>query len=670
MYIPLELDRTGKQIVSPKSMYAPSDAVKDRTSQVLRAWQAGTQNMQRSYREFNDRSVIEEVNVNQQAFNSYVPPRSEDPADAWRAQTVRPVTRNKLISIAAHVTAAILYPSAFAQNDRDEEDRAAAQVMRDLMEWTIDNSNYKRSFIQAVISALVDPAVILEAGFYRVMRTVKTKLAETNADGSPKYDKREILDEVLSGFRAYVVPVQHLLIANPWEPNIQRQEFLIKDRYISYSEAYQIYGGKPQFSHVKPGVTCVFDDQTKSFYDVVDPEAQSALVKETVYYNRTMDLELPFVNGILMSDVESPIMRDDKLYPFSKTGYEPLNNGQFFYYKSAANKLGSDQEVTDALYNMVIDGSFMALMPPQAIFGSEEIDSNVMIPGSVTSFRDPNVKMQSIAPRSDLRGGMEAIAMVERSMAESSADSARAGVQGSGQPVTAREFLGLEKNAQIALGLFKHMIGFLIEDFGTLLMGDILQHMTVPEVAALAGERGSIAYRSFVLPDKAVDGRKVSKRVEFTGDYLGKAEMAPSELLEESWKVFEREGGPDGETQIARVNPAQFRSLKFKVKVGVDELTPKSKALEKALNLEAYDRAIQNPLADAATVTKDLLFESYFPGESDKYMRKQEPIVPGGAGQPLVGPDGKPLQQKGVNSNLVSQITGGNSLSVAASSDM
>jgi hypothetical protein len=656
--LPLQYNKDGVTPINERSLYQPSDKVQARTHQVQVDYQQGKLFQTKPLREFDDRSLIEEIDMNQKAFNSYVPPRSTDPADSWRAQTVRPVTRNKLISIAAHITSVILYPSAFAQNDRDEEDREAGHVMRDLMEWTIDNSNYKRAFIQAVISALVDPVVILEAGFYRVMRTVRTKLTEKDDEGNYRYDKKEIIDEILSGFKAYVIPCQQILISNIYEPDIQRQRFVIKDRYIDFNEARQIYGNHKSFEYVIPGTVAVFDDYTRTFYNVQDEESKKYLVKETIYYHRTEDLQLAFVNGIMMCDPDSPITREDKLYPFAKTGYEPLNNGQFFYYKSAANKLGSDQEIVDALYNFIIDGNFMALMPPMAIFGSEEADSGVMIPGSMTAFRDPNVKMESLAPRMDLRGGLEAMALVEKSMSESSQDNARAGV-GGGSGQTAREVMLLEKNAQVQLGLFKHMIGFLIEDFGTLLMGDILQYMTIPQIEKLTD---GVSYRSFLLPNKIMDGKTVTKKIEFTADYLGKEEMSQDEILDESWKILEREGGPEGDKKIMRVNPASFRTLKYRIKVGVDELSPKSKELEKALDLEAYDRLIANPLADQEAVLKDFLLDAYRPGDSDKYVKKQQPMAP------QMGPDGQPLipgempRTSGVNTSMLSQITGSNSL--------
>ncbi|UCD73606.1 MAG: hypothetical protein JSW01_02920, partial [Candidatus Bathyarchaeota archaeon] len=364
--------------------------------------------------------------------------------------------------IAAHMTATTLYPRFVAENANDEEDRDAGQVMTDISEWIIENSDYKRKFLQAVISALVAPATIVEFGFAEVMRKIK----EIQDDGS--WTEKEILDEIMSGFQTHLVPVGELLIANFYEPDIQKQRFLIRRKYIDYKEAKAIYGGKENWKYVNPGVFAVFNHEDNSFYDVQDDEEKDNQVLEVRYYSRMLDLELVFINGIIMCDPTQPIKRKDKRYRFAKTIFEPLNDGQCFYGKSAASKLGSDQEVIDTLYNMVLDGSYLQLMPPMALYGSEEVDSSVIVPGMITSFNDPNTKLDSIAPRTDTRGGLEAISMVERSMSESSQDNFRSGIGDTGGE-TARAVLLKDKNAEIAMGLFKHMIGFLVEDIGVLM---------------------------------------------------------------------------------------------------------------------------------------------------------------------------------------------------------
>lgn len=651
----LERGKDGKinTVTHPTVAYFLTEDEKKIYNQVLNDYNRAIILFNKPRAEFNDRSVRTEIDMNERAFNSYIPPRSQDPDESWRAQTVRPITRNKLISIAAHVTANILYPNVFAQNDKDNEEKEAAQVMRDLIEWTIENSNYSRQFLMAVITALVDPVVIVHAEFAEVMRKVR----DMQDDGT--YSVSDIVDEILSGFQLRVLRGNELLIANVFESDIQRQRFLIRNQFTDYEEEKLIYGDNEKFKeYVKPGVRIIFDQSSETFYQVYDREMQGYMVNKVTYYNRSLDLELVFINGICVTGYDRPNPRKDKLYPFAKTGYEPLNNGQFFYYKSAANKLGSDQEIVDTLYNMVIDGTFLALMPPIALYGSEEVNSSVTIPGTVTSFRDPNVKMENMAPKSDIRAGLEMIAKVEQSISESSQDALQAGGNNPGPTRTAREVLLQQQNAKTALGLFGKMIGFLVEDIGKLMIGDILQHMTVGQLAEIEGDDMAMKFRSFLLHDKTIEGKKRTKKIEFTDKYLNSDGMTPDEMMAESFDILKAQGGPDADVTLLRVNPKIFRTLKYKIRVDPDQLSPKSKSLEDAMKLEAYDRLIQNPYVDQMAVTQDFLLDAIKPGESAKYMKKQAPAE---ASAPMGNPDGT-VTQKGVNQNLVGQLTGSNSL--------
>jgi len=650
MYHYINYDSKNKKVTDKVSTYKPADNVKDVIKMVQRDMKAGRQVLENSYVEFNYRSILMERDDNQKRFNSFVPSKSGDVDEMWRAQTVRPVTRNKLISIAAHVTAQILYPNAFAQNDRDQEDKAAAMIMRDSIEWVIDNSNYSYKFIQSVIAALTDPVTIVEAEFAKVMRKVK----EMNEKGG--YTTKEIIDEIFSGFQFHLIQCNEFYIANAYEPNIQKQRFVAKRKYIDHEEARLKYGSHNNWTYVKSGIRSVFDLESSTMYDQIDETMKGYLDEEVIYYNHSLDLQLTFLNGVLMCDKEYPIQRLDKKYPFAKMGYEFLRNGEFFYYKSAANKLGSDQDLIDTMYNMVMDGTFLALMPPMALYGSEDVDSSVMVPGSITSFKDPNTKLESIGPRSDLRAGLEAISMIEKSMSESSQDNTRQGISEGGTK-TAYEFSALQKNAAIALGMFSKMLGFFVEDLGALISSDIIQHLSVGEISEITSSSGRMAFKSFILPDKVENGKKITKKIQFTDEDYDKDEITKDEMMDKSFKIMDEEGGFDSKVKIYKVNPKAFRELKFKIKVKSDFLEVPNKNLEKALNLEAYDRLIQNPTLDQDAVTQDFLVEVYRPGDGDKYKKKMVPLAP------MEGESGRDMaQQKGVNQNLTGQMTGNGSL--------
>lgn len=611
------------------SLFQPSDAVKEITAAVRDDYSVGNTNLHRPFEEFNDRSLIQIMNDNQRIFNAYVPPRDQDPDNSWRAQTVRPLTRNKIISIAAHVTVSILVPDVFAQNDQDDEDKEAANVMKDLIEWTINNSDYEETFLFAVISGLVNPVMILEAEYAEVMQRVKVKLD----NGEIAF--RQVLDEVLSGFQANVVPPNELLIANFYEYSLQRQRFIIRRRFISYDEARERWGSHKNFEFVRPGVRVFFSDQEGMFYDERDDSLPDE-VEEVVYYNRTEDTEIPFVNGIYHGDdnTEANMIKHrdangNPKYKFAKSGYEPIDEKHFFYYKSSVSKLGPEQEVVDTLWNMIIDGSFLDQMPPISIFGEEEVDSGVIFPG-VTNVFSKDTRLEPMQ-RGSSNSATNALAMVERSMAEGSIDATQAGIPLPKQ-ATAFELSQNQENARIQLGLFGKMIATLVVDYGNLMIDDILNHMTVGQVEEITAGVTRMKFRRFLLPDKTENGRKVTRKIEFTDELFG-LEQTEEEKDEASFKIAEEQGGLRSGSRLIKVNPALFRRLKFMLIVVADAMLPKNEFLQKALKLQAYDRMIANPFVDQRAVTEDFLVETFADGDVDKYMKDEGQTLP-------MGPEG------------------------------
>lgn len=221
----------------------------------------------------------------------------------------------------------------------------------------------------------------------------------------------------------------------------------------------------------------------------------------------------------------------------------------------------------------------------------------------------------------------------------------------------------LEKNAQIALGLFGKMVRFLVEDLGDLMIGDILQHMTIGEMGEISD---GMKFKTFLLPDKNINGRSVTKKIKFMSpsDY---PDTTTSDGMEKaSFGLLKEEGGLDGKKKIYQVNPEIFRVRKFKTRIKADDFNPPSKALEKALNLELFDRAIALPNVDQDALVREFLFDSYKPGQSDRFMKKVQPAPTMPTGDMGTG---APTPKNNTNTSMLSQITGSNSLGVAASSE-
>lgn len=631
-------DAKAKRMMQDQAPWDPPQAVKDRTAQVMSDFQSADVIRNKPYAEFNFNSLNDRIALDQTSWNQYPGERSKDPMESWKSLAFRPIVRNKIISIAAHITANTIYPKVFAQNENDEEDRDAAMVMRDLIEWSGEQSGYDKTFLYTVIAALVNPAAFIHTEYREVYRDVKELGGK---DGEWKV--RKVVDERFSGFVDTMVPVDEMWISNVYVHDVQRQPFLIWRRVLDYTTAKQKYGALEPFKFVKPGLQFLYSNLYNLFYQMYDESMRGSLVEEVVYYNRLQDLELRFVNGILMDDPDRPIQRQDKDYPFVKAGYELFDDGRFFYYKSAAFKMANDEEIVNTAYRMVVDGTYLSIMPPSVVFGNETVGTSVIAPGAVTTIdnvMNPNASFQTIATNNNLQAGYSLLEKVEGSISESTTDI----LQSSGQvksDTTAFEASKVDQNARVLLGLFGKMIGFMVQDYGRLRVGDILQHMTVGEVSDLLAPGQMLRYRKFLLPEKTVDGKKKTRRIEFDGRLPD--EGTDEEFMGISAGIAGEQRNLDDSAHIVKVNPALFRSLRFKCVCKPEAVTPKSDALERAMQLEEYDRAILNPLiaqnpANLEAVTRDLLLGSYdrTRDDPDAYLKpapQQQQAAPGGIPQ-------------------------------------
>ncbi|MFA5772850.1 MAG: hypothetical protein WC974_08995 [Thermoplasmata archaeon] len=605
------------------SAYMPSLEVLELIKNVKKDYATGVGIMQKSYEEFNDKTISERMNIDQKAFNSYSEPKSADPDRNWQWTGVKPITRNKLISIAAHITANILIPQVFAQNDADEEDKEVGEVMRSLIEWNIQNSDYDITFLGAVISALVNPAVIVSVEFAEVMQDIKTK------NDAGEISVKEVVDEFFSGLQMHIVPCEELLINNIYEYHIQRQKCVIRRKYVDYDVVKGKYGDHNDFGLIKQGIRTFYSEEEGMFYDNKD-EQHPTLCEEVIYYNRREDMEVPFVNGIYLGKgvkdnqfKHRRIINYDNevilvpIYPFAKSGYELIDEKRFFYYKSAAFKLAPEQDLIDKIYRMVMDGTFMQTMPPIAGFGTGAIDSSVMYPGAFTPFAKDS-KIEKIDAGAKLDWAYKAIETIEDSMSESSQSE----VQGGTLPDPAQKAYTVakaEQNAQIQLGLFGKMIGRLVIDVGYLMADIILNHQTVASI----DEIGTMKYKTFLLPNQTKEGKQITKKMVFTDEFMG-VKMTEEQLLKESFKL-KKEGG---DSEIYKINPDLFSRSKFLFSINADVQINKSDAFEKAWNLEALDRGINNPFINQEKWTEEHLVKVFHKSDSEKFMAKEQLGMP------------------------------------------
>lgn len=657
-HLKLSGDGKSKKIESPLSNYQPSDLEKDRLLMVCQNFTEGDVVMKRPRREFNDLSMLERMAIDQMSFAVYQPNDGDslagDEINSWRSNAVRPIIRNKIISINAHVTARTIYPRIVAFNRESEEEKDAATVMGDLMEWSVVNSNsaYADVSVQATTSALVNPISWVQTQYQEVYRMVKRG---KNDDGTWKIEY--MLDEDQSGFIDEAVAPDTMYFGEFYIRNgdVQLQPWLIRRKIINYNTAAELFGRYDNWKYVRPGIMVVYNDANQQFYEVYDVDQYQNEVECVYYWNKSLDLYLISVNGVLLTDPDNPNPREDKLYPFATFGYELLRaQGDSMAYKSLAFKTMPDDKVINTLYPMIIDASYLALFPPTVAIGVETIGSDVLIPGMTTTMSSPDADMKPLlSANQNLKAGYEALLQVEKNITDSSIDVQEAAKpESTNSSPTAYQISKAEQHSTILLGSFLHMVGRYVKQVGRLRIGDIKQHLTLPEVLAIEGSANTeLVYKTFHMGEGR--GRTKGRKIQFDLG-LPDTEISKQKYLELSYETMDKQGGMKADSKLYRVNPKLFRSLVYTVIVAPDVLAPLSDEYEAQLGLEQYDRMIQQPEVFDPEQTGRILLETYklTKKDPDKYLNKgqagapmQVRPSPGQSSNPMMG--GPPQPQPG-----------------------
>lgn len=598
------------------SGYQPTKEVVELTKLVRDGYKKGHEILHTEFTELNNYSVIGRMNKDQLVFNSFVDESVEDPREAWKWKGTRGQARKNTMAMHAQLTAQYIMPSVFAQNEAQELDREMSDVAHDILEWMAINSNYRSSFLLATMGMLVNPVTYLGTEYNEVYQKVK---APNEAGG---YTVKEILDEELSGFNAPVYSADQVMITNAYEQNIQRQKWVIKRRYCEYEEAAAMYGQHDNFLFVSKGIKSIYSDDDGLFYDIKD-DNHEGMVEEVTAYSRRDDLEVVFINGIYMGDenVEAnPFTHRDNRnaprVPITPFGYERVNE-HFFFYRSLVNTVGWDHVLLDRMYEIVMNKEILNLLPPLAFSGVDKIDTEVVVPGAMISSENPEFKAAAILPPTDTAPAYAAMQNIQASMDDASQSALQRGQlpdpnQKAFSVATANE------KAEILLSSAMKSLGESVMRYGMLMLDIGLMHLTVAQVDEITGKP---KYRTFVLEDQSVDGKRVDKKILFDETLIGRR-MSKKQREEEAVKLYEQSMEKDGKESIYRVNPHLWSKLRYMTRIEPDAMLPKNAAFEKAQAERLYTLLRKDPLVSPEVLVRTLI-GTHYRGKENEFMPQQ-----------------------------------------------
>jgi hypothetical protein len=600
-----------------------------------RAWRL----QHRPFDEFDGMSLLTRAKLDQETFGAFVGATYVPSEARWRWRGRKNTARNKLISILAHMISGMLYPFVTAQNEESEEDKMSAQVMRIIVENHLKKANYETKFMYFVLSALVNPAALVEVQYLEAWQHIKEQLA----DGS--YKITEAVDTLLSGLSLNIIPIDQLLVGDFYVNDIQQQPVNIRVNRIPWDMARKIYSdrfvdstGKDLFDYVEAGKTRIFlaGQEHQTLYDIEWTEADRTAVQIITCYYRDEDLEIDWVGGVGMFNYKEPylsnpfkhrrmsLVNDEwksiPVYPFAKTYYEPIDpTGRFFYGKSGAFKEYWEDRSINHAYRLLQDGMTLEVLKPLFLSGVAKVDNIVIAPGAAIGMPSgATVEPWSMSP--NLAAAMQVIQKNEADMSESTQDKIMGGNPTPG--VTATQSIQAQNQAALNLSVMGVMIADLVRQVGDLVVDCTIQHTLSGEVDATVPTALAVKYKT-VIARTSEKGKTMTNRIHFKSNLVGK-KMTQKEKDDYEWKLWNSKGGED--QTVYHVNPYMFARNVYGVTVDAEQIVNSATGSDKTRKLQRYQMLTQQfvyPFTDQKEVA-DAVIEDFSDGDPDRFKSKQQ----------------------------------------------
>jgi hypothetical protein len=640
--------------------YLPTASERDAWTTLLNQLTQSRIIVWRNYNQFNNRTLFDAIDDSTKRWNGYIPPVdlvSGNPT----SNIFLNFTRNVEISYLSKVGMQLPEPKILAVNKKTNiQNKQLADVLKDLNKYSLQQENGPARLLEIALETTVKGTGIVYEGYMKNEQKMKTPVDYDQTTGKIIYrtEMRTIYDDCYQK----TIPLEDFYISNPYEPDVQKQPYIIWKRITTYDEAYFEFSHYENWKYVRPGAYALTQEPTTFYRNKLYTELNQIQVEILRYYNRKDNQHIVTINGIVMYD--GPIPFKDGKYPFAKYICEPYDNF-FFWGMSMGQKFMGEQDVQNTLVNMMLDKTYGSLLPYGLSSDLDDlIEDDTLAPNKIRKVGDINKWKFDTLP--GVESGEQAMFQTIMNLARENS-----GIQGGGDAYTprggklpVRQVLLQQQEAMSKIGFSMNFLEDGERDRTELRINHILQFYTIPRIEKVTGKRGKeieqLIYRDIKLNDVSLsDGRKGNKVIKLVDSVQGPDER---ETLADDLSVLEETGELQGSpTEALAVPVSMFNDYNYQVQIVKNSSYEHNQALDQAMRQEFAQWRIPLAMAPApgvppaapADVAKIVSWveEAYdVPVDEFELKQNQQPQVmqPGQGGQPGAQPATQELAPSGM----------------------
>jgi hypothetical protein len=628
---------------------------------ILKDYVRGRMVINKTYGQFNGRNLFDCIDDWTKRWNGYIP-KASPLLDKSQSRLFLNFTRNQVISYLAKSALNTPKPTITAVNKKTNlEDKKFASVLKDLNQYSLNAENGDAQFLRSAIEVTVKGTVIKYEGYAKSEQEIDVPISFNAMTGKivSKKQKKIVFDDCYQE----LVPVEDFYIANPYQPDVQKQPFVIWRKITSYQEAQTEYGNTPNWDSVPKAAYMLASEPTTFYRNTLQTELGMDRVEIIRYYNKSRNAHVVLCNGVVIYN--GPIPFKDGRYPFSKGIFEPFDN-YFFWGASFVHKIQGDQDLLNTIWNMMIDKNAASMLP----FGlssdpDDFIEDETLTVNKIRKVGDVNAWKFVQLP------GVNSGETSMLQMAKEFASENSGGVQGAGSMMSPKggrlpvwQIMLQQQETMAKMGFSTSFLENFERDRTELRISHILQFYSIPKIEKITGKNGKeiekLAYRDIKLSNYELSNGKKGNKVIKIVESPNQEDRAN---LENELSVIETQGEMNGTpTEALALVVDTFQDYNFEIQIVTNSSYQRSSVLEQKSRQEfaAWIIALQQLVpCDLAKLLKwveeplDVPVDEFEMAEQPQGMPEQVGMA--GAGFPPQSAQGMP-QQEGMPSLPTPQI--------------
>jgi len=584
--------------------------------------------LNKSYKNFNDRNLLQFIDDSEKRFIGYVPSRKSQGKEKWQSNFFHPVTRNKTLAILASVALDVPPTRITAVNEKNEVNMKVANIVSDLVKASYNNINKEEESFFEALESVTKGTVIGYDGYLKTKVKRKEITSFDILTGEVEYEEKDvIIDE---GCKSFIIPLENFFVYSAFIRNLQDQPAVIWVQYMNTRDFAYEFGNYANFKYVHTANELLEKDiQKRFFYEDWNTRTKERPIEVVRYFNKINDEQIIIANGVKLLNAPMLLGRKKKYYPFFKSGYSPFNS-EFFWMNSLPNMLMGEQDVLNSFHNMMADKTYKGLVT-NLLIGNTNKDDFDLEDEEVTL--DTKIYVQDInqvreMPNSGVTSAeFNMLQLISSGVDLSSVDSAQQGVQGSG--VTAREVVIANENARKLKGVFFLFITSWWLQKSKIRTLNVLTYSTSGKVNAVVGEDKAAQFKKFIAEGVELsDGTKGNKGIIIAKD---EKSLPTQEEIDQNVEEYKAVNPGVNYEEIA-VTSSYINEWEYKIKIVSEDMYQKDSSYSVSKNEDKL-RVISSVFPAEFEKNKKKLFKDTliaYNDDVDEYdMEEEKPPVVG-----------------------------------------